>query len=48
LIAEKYRGIRLVYGYPACPDHTEEFKLFEVLDAEHQGQAPTGFDRSDP
>lgn len=33
LIAEKYRGIRPAYGYPACPDHTEKPKLFELLDA---------------
>lgn len=34
LIAENYRGIRPAYGYPACPDHTEKPKLFELLDAE--------------
>jgi 5-methyltetrahydrofolate--homocysteine methyltransferase len=33
LIAEKYRGIRPAYGYPACPDHSEKCKLFELLDA---------------
>ena len=37
LIAEKYRGIRPAYGYPACPDHSEKFKLFRLLDAEQQG-----------
>jgi 5-methyltetrahydrofolate--homocysteine methyltransferase len=37
LIAEKYRGIRPAYGYPACPDHTEKFKLFDLLDAARQG-----------
>jgi 5-methyltetrahydrofolate--homocysteine methyltransferase len=37
LIAEKYRGIRPAYGYPACPDHSEKFKLFELLDATRQG-----------
>ena len=37
LIAEKYRGIRPAYGYPACPDHSEKFKLFDLLDAERQG-----------
>jgi 5-methyltetrahydrofolate--homocysteine methyltransferase len=37
LIGEKYRGIRPAYGYPACPDHTEKRKLFEVLDATRQG-----------
>jgi 5-methyltetrahydrofolate--homocysteine methyltransferase len=37
LVAEKYRGIRPAYGYPACPDHSEKFKLFELLDAGRQG-----------
>ena len=32
LIDEKYRGIRPAPGYPACPDHTEKGKLFELLD----------------
>jgi 5-methyltetrahydrofolate--homocysteine methyltransferase len=33
LIAERYRGIRPAFGYPACPDHSEKFTLFAVLDA---------------
>jgi 5-methyltetrahydrofolate--homocysteine methyltransferase len=33
LIAEKYRGIRPAFGYPACPEHSEKTKLFEVLEA---------------
>jgi 5-methyltetrahydrofolate--homocysteine methyltransferase len=33
LIQEKYKGIRPAPGYPACPDHTEKYKLFELLDA---------------
>ena len=37
LIAEKYRGIRPAFGYPACPDHTEKRTLFELLDAEDVG-----------
>jgi 5-methyltetrahydrofolate--homocysteine methyltransferase len=37
LIAEKFRGIRPAYGYPACPDHSEKFKLFDALDAHRQG-----------
>ena len=37
VIAEKFRGIRPAYGYPACPDHSEKFKLFEALDAGRQG-----------
>jgi 5-methyltetrahydrofolate--homocysteine methyltransferase len=31
LIAEKYRGIRPAFGYPACPEHSEKHKLFELL-----------------
>lgn len=31
LIAESYQGIRPAPGYPACPDHTEKSKLFELL-----------------
>ncbi|MCP4663211.1 MAG: methionine synthase [bacterium] len=34
LIAENYRGIRPAFGYPACPDHTEKGKLWQLLDAE--------------
>src|SRR5210317_1204004 len=34
LIAEKYHGIRPAPGYPACPDHTEKGKLWELLDVE--------------
>ena len=34
LIAEEYRGIRPAPGYPACPDHTEKSKLWELLDVE--------------
>ena len=31
LIEEAYKGIRPAPGYPACPDHTEKAKLFELL-----------------
>ncbi len=37
LIAEKFRGIRPAFGYPACPDHSEKVKLFELLDAPSLG-----------
>jgi len=33
LIKENYRGIRPAPGYPACPDHSEKAKIFELLDA---------------
>ena len=34
LVREEYRGIRPAPGYPACPDHTEKRKLWELLDVE--------------
>jgi 5-methyltetrahydrofolate--homocysteine methyltransferase len=34
LIKESYQGIRPAPGYPACPDHTEKIKLFELLDVQ--------------
>ncbi|MFC1701169.1 methionine synthase [Pseudomonadota bacterium] len=34
LINEDYRGIRPAPGYPACPDHSEKEKIFELLNAE--------------
>jgi 5-methyltetrahydrofolate--homocysteine methyltransferase len=37
LIAERFRGIRPAFGYPACPDHTEKRKLFDLLGAEAHG-----------
>ncbi|MCK9402111.1 MAG: methionine synthase [Chitinophagaceae bacterium] len=33
LIKEQYNGIRPAPGYPACPDHTEKYKLFDLLKA---------------
>jgi 5-methyltetrahydrofolate--homocysteine methyltransferase len=37
LIDERYRGIRPAFGYPACPDHTEKAKLFDLLGARAVG-----------
>lgn len=34
LIKESYTGIRPAPGYPACPDHTEKYKLFSLLGGE--------------
>ncbi len=31
IIKETYQGIRPAPGYPACPDHTEKNKLFELM-----------------
>ena len=37
LIAERYRGIRPAFGYPACPDHLPKRPLFELLNAPEVG-----------
>jgi 5-methyltetrahydrofolate--homocysteine methyltransferase len=37
LRAERYRGIRPAFGYPACPDHHEKRRLFDLLGAEKVG-----------
>jgi len=37
LAAERYRGIRPAFGYPACPDHSEKGKLFDLLNAGRAG-----------
>ena len=34
LVNEAYTGIRPAPGYPACPDHSEKRKIFDLLDAE--------------
>ncbi len=42
ILAEKYRGIRPAFGYPACPDHTPKGRLFELLgNAAHHGVSLT-------
>ena len=40
-IAERHRGIRPAFGYPACPDHSETFKLFDLLGARELGMGLT-------
>jgi 5-methyltetrahydrofolate--homocysteine methyltransferase len=37
VITERHRGIRPGFGYPACPDHSEKFKLFDLLGARELG-----------
>jgi 5-methyltetrahydrofolate--homocysteine methyltransferase len=37
LIAERYRGIRPAFGYPACPDHHLKVALFDLLGARGVG-----------
>jgi len=36
IIREKYSSIRPAPGYPACPDHTEKRKLFDLLQVEKE------------
>ena len=37
LVEERYRGIRPAFGYPACPDHAQKRRLFDLLGAREQG-----------
>ncbi|MCK5078539.1 MAG: methionine synthase, partial [Bacteroidales bacterium] len=34
LLKENYQGIRPAPGYPACPEHSEKDKLFDLLNVE--------------
>ena len=39
--AERFRGTRPAVGYPACPDHSEKHRLFDLLKAERAGLSLT-------
>jgi 5-methyltetrahydrofolate--homocysteine methyltransferase len=41
ILHERHRGIRPGFGYPACPDHSEKFKLFDLLHAAGAGMSLT-------
>ena len=41
VLAERHRGIRPAFGYPACPDLSENFKLFDLLGASRIGMSLT-------
>jgi 5-methyltetrahydrofolate--homocysteine methyltransferase len=41
LHAERFRGIRPAFGYPASPDHSQKRALFDLLGAEDVGMALT-------
>ena len=41
LHAERFRGIRPAFGYPACPDHSPKRDLFGLLDAPKVGMTLT-------
>ncbi|OHU86498.1 MULTISPECIES: methionine synthase [Pseudoalteromonas] len=36
LIRENYQGIRPAPGYPACPEHTEKKKIWQLLDTQQR------------
>lgn len=36
LLKEQYQGIRPAPGYPACPEHTEKSKLWDLLQVEER------------
>ncbi len=36
IMNEEYRGIRPAPGYPACPDHTEKGKIWDLLHVKEQ------------
>ncbi|MBS3798102.1 methionine synthase [Pseudoalteromonas sp. BDTF-M6] len=36
LIRENYQGIRPAPGYPACPEHTEKSKIWDLLNVEER------------
>ena len=37
LFRADYKGKRFSFGYPACPDHSEKFKLCDLLDTQSIG-----------
>lgn len=41
LIDEKYQGIRPAPGYPACPEHSEKEKLWQLLNVDNIGMSLT-------
>jgi 5-methyltetrahydrofolate--homocysteine methyltransferase len=41
IAAERFVGIRPAFGYPACPDHSEKQKLFDLLGAHELGLSLT-------
>jgi 5-methyltetrahydrofolate--homocysteine methyltransferase len=38
ILKETYRGIRPAPGYPACPDHSEKEKIFNIIKAREEAQ----------
>jgi len=37
ILAQRYRGSRYSFGYPACPNMQDQYKLLDLLDAKRVG-----------
>jgi 5-methyltetrahydrofolate--homocysteine methyltransferase len=37
ILAQRYRGSRYSFGYPACPNMQDQYKLLDLLDAQRIG-----------
>ncbi len=37
ILAQRYRGSRYSFGYPACPNMQDQYKLLDILDAKRVG-----------
>lgn len=37
ILAQRYRGSRFSFGYPACPNMQDQYKLLDLLDAKRVG-----------
>ena len=48
LFQQKYRGSRYSFGYPACPDMSDQQKLFRLLEPERIGCVLTENDQIEP
>jgi 5-methyltetrahydrofolate--homocysteine methyltransferase len=48
VLKNKYRGIRVSFGYPACPDLADQRKLFKLLNPLQIGVELTEGDMMDP
>jgi 5-methyltetrahydrofolate--homocysteine methyltransferase len=48
LVAQKYRGKRFSFGYPTCPDLSENRKLLQLLDSSRIGVSVTAGEQMIP
>jgi 5-methyltetrahydrofolate--homocysteine methyltransferase len=48
VLKNKYRGIRVSFGYPACPNLADQRKLFALLQPKDIGVELTDGDMMDP